>query len=163
MPYCTPDDVKDAIRGDQADNGTAGTLGAASLTNAIKEAQGTVDGYLRKWMDTPLQVAEDGSDTPPLVWAITRTIAAYLATLSYRKSNDLAADDPIRLRYQLAMADLEAIAKGDIVVEPPGDQPTDVGEATVVHRLTGMLWEPRDFGLSPARGALGRGRRSEGW
>lgn len=108
--YCNAADVRFALAPTGDREGTAATLPDAQLEDAIAEAEGDIDLHLGtrySW-----DIGAEGAPEPVRGW--TRTIAAYLATLSYRKNKDLSEDDPIRLRYDRVFKFLEAVRDGKI-------------------------------------------------
>jgi phage gp36-like protein len=116
-PYVTLAQVRDAL----APSGsltpgvaTAASLSDAELTSAIADAQTEVDARLQGYSPAPFDV----SAIPPIVTRITRDIAAYLATLTFRQGDPMLPDHPVSLRYAAAQALLTAIAKG--TMEAPG-------------------------------------------
>jgi len=161
--YCTVDDVRGVLARDTTDpDGTAASMYDGSLLDfQIVAAQAIVDGYLAGRYQVPFL---DGA-VPPLVTALTVDMAAYRATLTYRQSVDLGADDPVRLRYTDAMAMLKAIAAGDMDLPvtpiPGGDSPSTVGTVSVRNPYTGHLFGPDDFELGYA--GPRRGRWPSGW
>jgi len=122
--YTDPASVRVALAGSLTDysaTGTAASLSDTELNDAIREAQGVVDGYLSTRYETPITNGADNA----LLWGMTRDIAAYLATLTYRKNKDLTATDPVALRYQAAMAQLQALQQGVMALDFTPDAPLD--------------------------------------
>lgn len=116
-PYVNPDDVRATLAGTATLAGSAAALADDDLLNAIYEAQDEVNARIAGRYTTPMV------DVPPLVGNITRDIAAYLATLTYRRGNPIQPGDPVLLRYQRAQTLLGQVANGQIVLSaspPPG-------------------------------------------
>jgi phage gp36-like protein len=122
--------------------GTAAALADADLTSAIDQAQAEVDGRLAVRFTTPFV------DPPQLVVDITADIAAYVATLVYRRGEPIAAGEPILLRYQRAQALLSQAAAGTLALPATQAAPTGEGQPTVVNPIDGDLWCPADFRLT---------------
>lgn len=158
MAYCTPDDVRAALRPAGETGTTAAELDDAQLDDAVREAQSVVDGYLARRYAVPFA---DGS-VPDLAWGLTRSIAAYLATLTYRRARDLDPQDPVQLRYDHALRLLRGVADGDLWLEPQPDGGagggTPGGVVTTVNPYRGDLFTLDDWGLGwePSRNARGR-------
>lgn len=104
--------------------------------------------------DPPLE--QEVAVQPVRYWS--RNIAAYLATLTWRKGTDLTADDPVRLRYDSTMQLLTAIRDGKATVDLPDADDTAPGEITVINSYEGKLFTAEDFGLRP----VGRADRTGG-
>jgi phage gp36-like protein len=121
--YSSPADVRNALTpgADEADQTTAASFSDAQITDGIKEADGMIDTYLSGRFGIPT----DPTATPPNSVAVypvrawSRDIAAYLVTLTYRKSKDLQPDDPVRLRFLWVIGVLEKIAAGDLTPNLP--------------------------------------------
>lgn len=159
MAYCTVDEVRGVLARDVAQaTGTAATLLDADLLEYhIGAAQAEVDARLTGRYKVPFP--DDG--VPALVKSLTVDVAAYLATLTYRQSKDLAQFDPVVLRYQRALELMKGLADGTIDLPPggdPGDGGGDVeptGSATVRNPYIGDLFTPDTWGLGYQRGRLG--------
>lgn len=149
MPYSTPADVRLALS-PAGGGGTAGSLDDNALNDAINEADALINTYLEiPEVRTP-KVDEAGVALQPVRWW-SRNIAAYLATLTYRRGKDLTADDPVRLRYSQTMALLTDIRDGKMRSPIPltGNPATGSSvEPQVFNQYTGTLFGPEDFGLS---------------
>jgi phage gp36-like protein len=95
----------------------------AEITEAISDAQTEVDARLQGYAPAPFDVTA----IPPIVARVTRDIAAYLATLTFRQGDPMLPDHPVALRYAAAQGILAAIAKG--TMEAPGAPPDTDGGA----------------------------------
>lgn len=105
MLYCAPADVRKAAYPDgsgaqETGTGTVADMADDALNDAITQASGVVDANLGGSYP-------DGSTPPGIVKFWTRDIALYLATLTFRKNQELSADSPVRLRYQAALLGLQ--------------------------------------------------------
>lgn len=155
--YSSPADVRNALTpgGDEADETTAASLSDSQIQDAIKEADGDIDTYVLSSYGIPMDADNpDVAIYPVRAWS--RDIAAYLATLTFRKSKDLQPDDPVRLRYLRVMDILEQIANGSLrpnLPQPPA--PTDgygPQGAFVYNLYHGKLFHPSDVFCPPGRG-----------
>ena len=114
MAYCAPADVRQVLAPDgdaSHDTATAASLSDAELLVAIADASAQVDASVGESYPTPFD------PVPVLVRGLTRDVAAYLATLTYRRGNPLADDHPVALRYARARALLTDIATGRLSIE----------------------------------------------
>ncbi len=138
MGYSEVADVRNALSEDGADTGTgtAADMSAESIQDAIAEADAVIDGHVGGTYDPGTQ--------PQIVHFWSRDMAAYLATLTNRKSQDIAADDPVRLRMALAMQGLNAVDTGKITLPLPPVQTVE-GEAHVENQYTGKAFQVSDF------------------
>jgi phage gp36-like protein len=147
--YVTPTDIRNALASTSNLPGSAAVLQDADLNDAISEAQSEVDGKLANRYGPLLPFA--AGSVPTLVVNITRDIAAYLATLTYRRGNPIQPGDPVQLRYTQAEKKLDAIAAGTIELPTP-DGATGTQEAAnptgvVANPVDGDLWNAADFDL----------------
>lgn len=146
------------------DTETAASLSDGQLADAIREADGIIKTYLSRYYTISEFEQEQASLTNPQqtvtveaaaypVRGWSRDIAAYLATMTFRKHKDISEDDPVRLRYGLAMANLDLVRKREITLDP-GDFPPVGSEGSqsgvfVENTYEGKLFGPEDFGLYP--------------
>jgi phage gp36-like protein len=127
--YCLPSDVREAVGGTDAGTGTCAQLDDGALNAAIAQASTKVSSYCgTSWV---VDANNPVVTVPDLVTQLTIALAVFYATLTYRKGKDLAAFDPIYLRYQDATRTLADIASGLIEVAPtapldPVDKPGQV-------------------------------------
>lgn len=157
MSYSTPALVRQALvptsdgSQPQTPTNTAADLSDAQLQNAIDEADATIDGYLGGFYAVPVADNAQGVTPNPLpFWS--RNIAAYVATLSYRGSQDFTDTDPISRRYKDTLAALQNVAAGKMKLQLPENTTGNSGEAAgqVFNPYVGDLWTPDDFNLSDA-------------
>lgn len=157
--YSSPADVRNALTpgaGD-TDETTAASFEDAQIEDAIKEADGVIDTYIYSMFGIPQDPdaipANSVAIYPVRAWS--RDIAAYLATLTFRKSKDMAPDDPVRLRYNFVMDVLEKISEG--VLRPnlpqPPTPPDGYGPqgAFVYNQYRGKLFTMADVFCPPNR------------
>lgn len=166
--YCTVRDVRNALTPDASEETaypeTAASLPDWQIEDAIHEAMTIVDMHVLpryKIGEVEVEYTDVSGDPPvtttttvmvaqsPIRWW-TRSVAAYYATLTFRKNKDLTEDDPIRLRYGAVMSNLVMIRDG--ASDLPGFDPSDAastGEVAVVNTYEGKLWGPEDFNLTP--------------
>lgn len=146
MPYTTVAEVREALfpGGESDDRGeTAASMNDSQLSDAVEEAQAKIDARLASRYAVPWP---DG-EVPPIVASLTRDLAAYDATLSHRRGQPLAADHPVRLRHDEALALLTLIADGDASIETV---PEGTGAVVVQNGYEGDLFGLEDFDLGPA-------------
>lgn len=155
--YSSPADVRNALTpgADDADLTTAASFSDAQIEDAIKEADGTIDTFVASKYGIP----QDSGDPTVAIYPVrawSRDIAAYLVTLTYRKSKDLQPDDPIRLRFNWVMGILEKIASGDLIpnLPQPPTPPDGYGPqgAFVYNQYHGKLFTMADVFCPPGWG-----------
>lgn len=150
MAYCLPDDIRGVLLpvGDSFNN-TAASLTDPQLAGSIRDAEDLVNGYTG--------TEYDDMDVPPLIQTLTKHVAAYYATLTFRKNVELSQRDPVVLRFNSAVATLQAISQGLVNAQPYNeDQPgTAPDQVFVQNAYTGQLFGPRDFYLGPRGGRHG--------
>lgn len=149
MAYLDATALRNILGGTENLAGTAASLSDDDLTSAVDQAQAEVDGRLAVRYTTPFV------DPPQLVIDITGDIAAYVATLVYRRGEPITAGESILLRYQRAQALLAQAASGALALPAAQAVPTSDGEPTVVNPIDGDLWCPADFGLAPVSTPFG--------
>lgn len=143
MAYADTGTVRDILDPDGARGpGTAACLSDDKLQEAIDEATSEVDGRLAVRYSTPF-----ADPAPALVANITRDVAAYLATLTHRKGNPMAQDDPVRLRYARASTLLAQLVSGGVSLDVGLNPPADEAQVVVVNPYEGDLFTMDDFGL----------------
>lgn len=142
MVYCVPTDVRNVLAPGGATSGTntAADLSDSQLADIITDADRIVDGYVGG-------TYEGAGPIPDAVRNWSRDMASFLATLTYRRSKDISADDPIRLRYTLVMAQLNGIQKGIVIPPPIAADTLDNDTATVTNMYSGNLFNTSDFNI----------------
>lgn len=150
----------------RVDNETASGFVDAQILDAIAEADGIIKSYLARYyqIDTSETQQVDptaSAGSPPVnvevaeypVRGWSRDIAAYLATLTFMRNKDVKEDDPVRLRYGLAMANLDLVRKREIILNsddfPPVDNAASSSGVFVENLYDGTLFGPEDFSLAP--------------
>lgn len=123
--------------------GTAASLPDHQLQNAIIEAANEINARISSRYALPLSVP-----IPQIVESLNRDIAAYMATLTYRRNKALADDDPVSLRYQRAQKLLDGIGSGKVALPIVGGTETTSAEAAVANLYEGDLFGPEDFDLA---------------
>lgn len=167
--YSSVEDVRNALTpgADSDDASTAAGLEDEQLNDSISEADAIIDAWIAGTVKIPSVIDDDHPDgvAPYPVRYYSRNIAAWLATLTFKRNKDVPPDDPVRLRYIETMKLLERIASGDFVLPNPPFEPTDDGGAgggEVFNQYEGTLFGPSDFNLG-----YGGSRRSQvhdfGW
>lgn len=144
--YSSPADVRLALApGGGADSpDTAASLEDPQIIDAIKEADGVIDTYLTAMFKIPQDPdIPEVSVYPVRAWS--RDIAAYLVTLTYRKSKDLQPDDPVRLRFLWVMGILDKILDGSLKPNlPPQDDGSEPQGAFVYNLYPYRLFTAAD-------------------
>lgn len=155
--YCEPAAVRNALapgdwdeeQGPDPDQptGTAADLDDEQITDAINEADSTIDTYLSGQYVTP--VAADPTPHPIDFWS--RNIAAFNATLRFRQNQDLTDTDPVMIRYRATMAALIAVRDGKAVLEIPivTGTASSIGAQAPRNPYEGSLFGAADWDLSP--------------
>lgn len=143
--YATLEDVRLALvtGGGSTDGSSAASLPDDQIIDSIREAQSMVETYVASnftW-DRTLEPSVD-----PVRW-LTRDVAAYLATLVYRRGKDLAATDPVALRYAHALRVLSDISTGRVTIVDPTAPTEAVGEPEAYNLYEGHLFGLSDFSL----------------
>ena len=162
--YSTVTDVRNALAPGGQWTGTAATLEDPEIEDAIRQADSRIHSYLRLRYEIPVEMVEQGdppqphevAPAPVRYWS--RDIAAYLATLTFKRNKDVSPDDPVRLRHNAAMSELTDARKGVITLPFPPPVPDD-SSVTVVNQYVGRLFGPEDFDLTHA----GHARRPGTW
>jgi phage gp36-like protein len=160
MRYCSVADVRIALTqaGSATGSNTAADMDDVTISDSIYEASGVIDGYIGG--------SYQPSDTvPPIVTFWCRDVAAFLATCTWRKSKDFAAMDPVWLRYQWVLGQLNGLGAGSIVLPGGGpSNPTGSSGATVVNPYPCTLFTPCDFDLlGESEGASPVGAVNQWW
>lgn len=154
------------------DNSTASKLEDEQIADAIAEADSRIVSYLPDGYTIPTQQVQqgEGDDPPPpttlahnLIRFWSRDIAAYLATLTFKRNKDVSENDPVRLRYNAAMADLVRVTKGELTL-PEDEDPSDdgLGDVVVYNQYEGRMFGLEDFDLVSGYGHREYYRRSHG-
>lgn len=165
--FCTPNDVRAALTpggtASDDDDQSAASLADWQLLDAIDEAEGVVKSYLTGYTIPIEEHLVDDPDNPEnsaIFYAApdpvrrwTRTIAAYLAALTYRISKDLEESDPIRLRYNMVLQLLADVRAGLVALDPEVFPPTDATghQVGIFNLYEGTLFGPEDFNLGPGQ------------
>lgn len=118
MPYATAQDLIDRFGQDEA-NDLAGAFGAGVIDRALADAHALVDGYVGRRHALPLASA------PAVLVRITCDVARYNAWAG-------RVNDQVAAGYRLAIAQLQAIARGELVLDVPGSDPAPAGSQVMV-------------------------------
>ena len=160
MSYCLPSDVRLALAsdGDPSDLSSAASLDDVTIQAACDEASSEIDARVSGRYTVPFQPDPISGTIPPLVLAIARDVAAYLATLTFRKGQPMLPTDPVLLRYTRAQMMLTQIQTGAATIQQPSDdgQEPSSTTATVVNQYVGNLFQMEEFGLSSGQNGTGR-------
>lgn len=148
--FSTVQDVKNALAPSGVITGTAATLSDVQITDAINEADSTIRSMIGNIYSIPLLPVDPPTDPPTTygqepVRYWSRDIAAFLATLTFKRNQDVSENDPVRLRFNLAMKSLQDIRDGKATLPfPPADGDADAGAA--VFNTVPHLFTPLDSG-----------------
>jgi phage gp36-like protein len=139
---------------------TAADLSDAELADAIAEADSQIDGALGGIYATPVDIS---SSVPHPIDFWSRNIAAYVASLAYRGSQDFADTDPIYRRFKMTQDAMNLVATGKASLALPRNTggTSQVGVEPAYNQYVGDLWTPDDFSLGPATAPGLAGNR--GW
>lgn len=147
--YSSIEDVRKALTpgGSAADTSTAASLDEAQIVDAIKQADSIIDSHVLARYTIPM----NGEVAVDVVRFWSRDIAAYLATLSFKRNKNVPVDEPVRLRFNVVMAGLVAIRDGKATVNLPAIG-AETGEdgVYVINQYEGTMFGPEDFGLVTA-------------
>lgn len=160
--YSSVFDVRNALTpgASSSDATTASSLSEAQIVDAINEADSRIDGYLPADYTVPMQEIQQSTEDPlpppqevahNLIRFWSRDIAAYLATLTFKRNKDVSSDDPVRLRYNMAMSDLEKVARGILVLPPDATPGDEVGNVFIANQYEGRMFGLEDFDLTTSR------------
>lgn len=156
--YATHGDVRDVLSpdGEQDNYETAAGFSDASLDDAINRAQAKIHTYLSERYALPVDVVTYDTDGQLRDWC--SVIAAYYATLTYSRGQDIGSDDPIRLRYNDVMKVLERVQSGNLLLPWPSESANTNNDIAIVNRYEGAnLFQPDDFNLGDSRRPYGWG------
>lgn len=162
--YCTLRDVRAALTPGalSTDKETAASFDDWQIEDGIEQAEGIVNAHvLTRYTIPTSEIEVEDPDNPGNTWVFmvapspvrgwARDIAAWLVSLTFRKSKDIGEDDPIRLRYEAAIDMLEAIRDRKATlpgsVFPPVDEAESQVGVSVFNLYEGRLFGPEDFGL----------------
>lgn len=155
MAYTTLTDVRNVLSAEgKADTATAASLSDGALQAAIDDATAEVNVRLAARYDVPFDDDRLGQarPVPDVVRTLTRDIAAYKATLTYRRGAPLDQYDPSVLRYNAADKLLTAIVRGTATLSMDNSPSADQAAATegaTFNRNTGPLFTETDMGVGP--------------
>lgn len=111
--WATVQDVRDALSPRDAHATTAASMPDEYVEAQVEQAEATVRLFLAAYA-----VPQDGQGLPPQpVRGWVRDIAAYLAHLTWSRNKNVPADDPNRLRYNMAMNTLREVKDGVLTLQ----------------------------------------------
>lgn len=134
--YSSVTDVRNALSpgGSTSDPGTPASLEESDILDVIAEADGIIDGYISSRYTVPEDVSVGGVAVSPIRWW-SRTIAAWLVTLTYRNQQDVPADEPIRLRYEQVISFLVQVRDGAMDLGALSENTSESGDQVFVENL----------------------------
>lgn len=123
--------------------GTAASLSDTELEEAIEEAAAEINSRVAARYTLPF------NEIPPLIEKLNRDIAAYLATLTYRRSDPIDPNDPVQKRYDRAQAMLARIESGktELTTEEAGSPAPESDAAAAINLYEGELFTPASFAI----------------
>lgn len=146
MPYSTVTSVRTALTaGGVMDGTSAASLSDADIQDKIDEADALIDGYLNARYTLPIE-----GTVPAILNMISRDLAASYATITYLGSIPLQPTHPVQIKATAAMATLDKIRTGDVMLPLPGagsGQRTD--NPAVENPYDGDMFTLSDFDLAP--------------
>lgn len=146
MSYSTLVSVRTALaKGGLMDPTNAASLSDSDIQDKIDEADALIDGYLNARYELPIT-----ADVPPVLSMISRDLAAYYATATYLGSVLIQPTHPVQLKATTAMATLEKIRAGEIMLPLPGagsDQRND--NPVVENAYDGNMFTMGQFSIVP--------------
>jgi phage gp36-like protein len=158
--YASLEDLRLTMDGTDSGTGTAAQLTDAQLTLALQAASNRVSVYAGNVFD-----GSSAQATPPDIFHdLTLDLAAFWATVTYRKSKALAPDDPVRLRYNDAQNILNAVRNGKLRldVQPPGSVGEEVG--VVINNIPNIFNSgDSNTAINPMTGGLEADVPSDMW
>jgi phage gp36-like protein len=160
--YATPEDVRSVLSpdGQQGDYETAAGFSDGAVNDALSRAVAKIHAYLGERYALPVAVENDPDG---LLRDWTSVIAAYFATLTYSRGQDVGSDDPIRLRYNDVLKVLERVQSGNLILAWPKETDNPNDDIAIVNRYDGSnLFQPDDFDLGDSRRPYGWGQLP-GW
>lgn len=143
--YTTIDAVRQVLSPDgdpSATLGTAASLSDEEIQEAIDEGAAEIDARLGARYTVPFE-----APIPSILEKLNRDIAAYLATLVYRRGDPIDSNDPVQLRYNRAQGLLTAIQNGKAELSVDTGALAESGDAEVINPYEGDLFELGDFAL----------------
>ena len=151
MAYSTEDQLRTILVGrrseDRGEN--ANELDDDQLGFAIKDADAQIDMALKRRYKLPLQ-----EPIPDIIHVLSMNIAAYLATLTFRGTTVMSADDPATVRYERARRILADIQRGQVDLDAL-ENVTDESGQSVFNLLDEPLFPTHPwFGEEFAEGVI---------
>ena len=145
MSYSTLASVRTALTsGGVMDGTSAASLPDADIQDKIDEADALIDGYLTARYSLPI-----AGEIPPIVRMISRDLAALYATITYLGSIPLQPTHPVQIKGTSAMATLDKIRTGDIMLPLPGAGSEQRNDNPAVENLyDGSMFTLSQFSLT---------------
>lgn len=137
MSYTDPATVRLVLSSISVETGgTAADLSDSQIQFEVDSASAMIDAELRVQYVVPF-----ADPVPFIIQSIATDIAAYRTDLNYRKSREYdSAYMPIILRYNMALASLADLKKGDKTLDSERSDPTKQG-AIVIHQYDFPLFD----------------------
>lgn len=156
MPYCTAADVRQVLSpgGDNLDDDTASGQSQEALADAITRAVATIHTYLGKRYALPV---DPTADPDGILRDWCSVLAAWYATLTWSRGQDIGSDDPLRQRYNEVARTLDRVQSGNLTPAWPLETVNTADDVTIVNRYEGELFNADDFDLADSRRPYGWG------
>ena len=134
--YASVADLKAVMAGTDSGTGTAGQLSDVQLTLALYAASNRVSVYAGNAYDSSSAAATP----PPILHDLTLDLAVFWASTTYLKHKAIEPTSPVYLKYVSAMAILQDVRAGKILLDPataPGIAANEGG--TVINQIPGIF------------------------
>jgi phage gp36-like protein len=114
--YCQPADVRLALAPEAVapDQSSASALPDDQIDAAITDASAQIDAALALRYTLPLP-----DPVPTIVFSVCRSLAAYFASLSWRRNRPLPEGSPVEARYTWATGVLAQLGNGQALLPIP--------------------------------------------
>jgi hypothetical protein len=156
MTYAAPADIRNAVAPDGSFVGTCAELDDEQLQTHLQRAEDLVNGYT--------DVRFSSGNVPGIVKDLEISLAAFYATLAYRKGKELSETHPVYLAYQDAQTTLKGIKAGSVNFETP-TLDTDVSpqrrrpKVNNAWRNNAEMFGMEEFGIHVTSGSANEGYR----
>jgi len=149
--YASVNDLRNVMGGTDAGTGTAAQLTDEQLTLALYAASNRVSIYAGNFYDSSVPEAVP----PAVLHDLALDLAAFWAYRTYLKSKSIASDHPTYIAYKDAMALLEAVRDGKILLDPVAAPGIGSEVGTIINRIP-AIFTGRDSNtrIDPATGTL---------
>jgi phage gp36-like protein len=149
--YATVADLRNVMSGTDSGTGTAAQLSEEQLTLALYAASNRISVYAGNVYDS----SGPAANPPAILHDLTLDLAAFWAAKTYMKFKEIPATSPTYIAYKDAMAILEAVRDGKILLDP-ATAPGIGSEVGVIINRVPAIFTGRDSNtrLNPMTGTL---------